>query len=131
MCPFCFAARFNYTCTEIHEKAGDRFVSDKYWLDMDGIGGLPPVRAYCRKGRTAQDTITQINTTLAFDIKVINPTGKKIIPVTYLADEESLRELLLHFKSCRQFIKYRCARSALFKSPTGPKKVCILNIHSD
>eukprot|EP00795_Rhopilema_esculentum_P014177 gene14177-5183_t len=116
-------ARFNYTCTEIHEKAGDRFISDKYWLDMDGIGGLDPVRAFCRKGRTPQDTITQINTTIPFDINVINPTGKKIIPVTYLADEESLRELLLHFKSCRQFIRYRCARSALFKSPTGPKQV--------
>ena len=93
---------------------------------MDGLGGLDPVRAFCRKGRTPEETITQINTTISFDTNVINPTGKKIIPVTYLADEESLRELLLHFKNCRQYIRYRCARSALFKSPTGPKKVCIL-----
>eukprot|EP00794_Sanderia_malayensis_P003719 gene3719-4239_t len=108
---------------EIHEKIGDRFQSDKYWLDMDGVGGLPPIRAFCRKGNRVIDTITQINTTIPYDINVINPTGKKIIPVTYLADEESIRELLLHHSGCRQFIRYRCERSALFKSPIGPKMV--------
>ena len=92
---------------------------------MDGVGSLEPVRAFCRTGRTPQETITQINTTIPFDVSVINPTGRKIIPVTYLADEESLRQLLLHFKTCRQYIRYRCARSALFNSPTGPKQVCI------
>ena len=90
---------------------------------MDGLGGLLPVRAFCMKGRTPADTITQINTTIPYDINVINAKGKMSIPVTYLADEESLRELLLHHSSCRQFIRYRCARSALFKSPAGPKQV--------
>eukprot|EP00794_Sanderia_malayensis_P003718 gene3718-4238_t len=119
----CSQARFNYTCREIHEKIGDRFQSDKYWLDMDGIGGLPPIRAFCRKGNRVIDTVTQVNTTIPYDINAINPTGKKIIPVTYLADEESIRELLLHHSGCRQFIRYRCERSALFKSPIGPKMV--------
>ena len=119
-------ARFNYTCTEAHEKAGSRFKSDNYFLDLDGVGPLPPIKAFCRQGRTPQDTITQINTTLPYDVPTINPTGKKIIPVPYLADEESIRELQLHFKKCRQLIRYRCARSALFNSPTGPKKVCTI-----
>ena len=90
---------------------------------MDGIGPFAPTRAFCRKGRTPQDTITQINTTIQYDIDVINPTGRKSIPVTYLGNEGSIRQIRLHFKSCRQFIRYRCARSALFNSPEGPKMV--------
>ena len=90
---------------------------------MDGIGPFAPTRAFCRKGRTPQDTITQINTTIQYDINVINPTGRKSIPVTYLGNEGSIRQIRLHFKSCRQFIRYRCARSALFNSPEGPKMV--------
>ena len=97
---------------------------------MDGLGGLDPIRAFCRKGRTPEDTITQINTTIQYDMNVINPTGKKIIPITYLADEESFRELFLHVRHCRQFVRYRCARSALFRSPGGPKAVSILKLET-
>ena len=95
---------------------------------MDGLGGLPPFKAFCRMGKTPEDTITQVNQTQKYDNPVQNPTGFYGMDYSYMADEESFREVILNHAHCRQFVRYRCVRSYLFKSPRGPPKVsdCIL-----
>ena len=106
---------------EIREKGEVR--SDNYYLDMDGVGAFGPVKAFCIMGKTPEDTITQINATDAIDKKAENPSGRFEFTAQYTADEKSLRDVLIHHQKCEQFIKYRCIRSYLFKSPRGPPKV--------
>ena len=124
---FCLQlARFNYTCAGVR-KAGERR-SDVYYIDMDGMGPMPPVRALCDLGKTIETTVTQINNTKFKDIDVTTKSGTNEIDINYQASITQMRELIMNSDHCQQFIKYQCKGTPLFLSPSGPPMVRIFKL---
>ena len=123
-----FSARFNYTCAGVR-KAGQRR-SDVYYIDFDGMGPMTPVKALCDLGRTVETTTTQINNTYYVDMDVTTDSGFNNVDINYMADIVQMRELIMNSASCKQYIKYQCKATPLFRSPTGPPAVSPLRFLS-
>ena len=114
-------ARFNYTCSGVR-KSGERR-SDVYYIDFDGMGPMPPIRALCDLGRTVETTTTQINNTKYSDLDVSSATGKRDVVINYAASIIQMRELIMNSAFCEQYVKYTCKGAPLFRSPEGPPAV--------
>lgn len=97
---------------------------DKYPIDPDDSGPLPPIEVTCDYNKNPVDGLTEIETKGSDPVTITSPSDyserfsyKK--QIEYGVPIESVKVVVDRSKHCQQLVKYDCKDANLFNAPGG------------